>query len=43
MILDEFSRYVLAWGLDWTIRASTAKEMFKEAIDSQHILDLPEG
>ena len=42
-ILDEYSRYIVAWRLDWTVRASTAKEMFQEAIDSQHILDLPEG
>ena len=42
-ILDEYSRYIVAWRLDGTVRASTAKEMFKEAIDSQHILDLPEG
>jgi len=42
-ILDEYSRYVVAWRLDFSVRASTAKEMFKEAIDSQHILDLPEG
>ena len=42
-ILDEYSRYIVAWRLDWTVRASGAKEMFKEAIDSQHILDLPEG
>jgi transposase InsO family protein len=42
-ILDEYSRYVVAWRLDWTVRAAIAKEMFKEAIDSQHILDLPEG
>lgn len=42
VVLDEFSRYVVAWRLDWTIRASTAKEMFQEAIDSQHLMDLPE-
>jgi transposase InsO family protein len=42
-ILDEYSRYVVAWRLDWTVRAPSAKEMFKEAIDSQHILDLSEG
>lgn len=41
-ILDEYSRYIVAWRLAWTVRASTAKEMFKEAIDSQHILDLGE-
>jgi len=42
VILDEFSRYVVAWRLDWMIRASTAKEMFQEAIDSQHLMALPE-
>ena len=41
-ILDEYSRYVVAWRLDWTVQASIAREMFQEAIDSQHILDLPE-
>lgn len=43
VILDEFSRYVVAWRLDWTIRASTAKEMFQEAIDSQLLMEFPEG
>ncbi len=43
VILDEYSRYVVAWRLDWTVRASTAREMFKAAIDSQHILDRSEG
>ena len=42
-ILDEYSRYVVAWRLDWTVQAPTAREMFQEAIDSQHIVDLPEG
>lgn len=42
VILDEYSRYVIAWRLDWVVQASTAKDMYQEAIDSQHILDLPE-
>lgn len=42
VLLDEYSRYVLAWRLEESVQAAIAREMFWEAIDAQHVLDLAE-